>query len=100
MAGDTASPRSRCVAILAPARKHLWPVVRDDVYQEFTYVSHAVHPGPLPPDAGSDIFASRSGCSRIGTGYVVGALPTVCCLPAVARRVRVMGHPVTSPGGA
>lgn len=81
MAGDTASPCARCFAVLAPAHKHLRPVVRDDVYQEFTFVSHAVHPCPLPPDAGSDILASRSECSLAGQDTLSERFPRFVAYP-------------------
>ena len=89
MAGDWAAPAPAALPILAAAQKHLRPVVPDDVYREFTYVSHAVHSCPLPPDAGSETVSSRfrppsfEGRIRCRRAYD-------------PPRVRVMGHPVTS----
>ena len=31
--------------LLVQALQHLWPVLRNDVYQQFTYVSHTIQPG-------------------------------------------------------
>jgi hypothetical protein len=53
---------ARCIAVLATARKHLRPLLNNDVYRGFTFVSHAVHPCPSPPDAGRYVLSSRSGC--------------------------------------
>jgi len=38
---------ARYSAILAQACQHLRLVYRNDVYQAFTYVDHAIHPGSL-----------------------------------------------------
>jgi len=67
--------------------------------REFTYVDHAVHPCPSPLDASRLTVPSRF-WSPFRAGYFVGALPTDRYLTAVARSVRVMEHPVMSPGGA
>lgn len=60
------SPDARCGAIVAPACQHVWPVVPDDVYQEFASARHALHPRPSLPCAGSYVRASRSGRPEMG----------------------------------
>lgn len=46
----------------------LWLVRVDDVYQEFAYANHIVHPGPFPPDAGRYTSASRFQCQPYSCG--------------------------------
>lgn len=60
--------------VLGQAGKHLRPVTFDDVYREFTYVHHAIHSGPSPPDAGRYTIASRFLVLPKGHGYVVRGL--------------------------
>ena len=35
--------------LLVQASQRLWLAGSYDVYQQFTWVSHAIHPGPRPP---------------------------------------------------
>ena len=51
---------------------------------------------PLPLDARRYTRPSRFGRQPRGCRYIVRGLSTVCCLPAVPRRVLVMGHQVRS----
>ena len=52
--------------------------------------------GPRRLDAGSCIVTSRFRCRSFDRRYVVGALSTGRCLPAVAPRVLIMGDEVRS----
>ena len=52
--------------------------------------------GPHRLDAGRYIVASRFRCRSFDRRYVVGALSTGRCLPAVAPRVLIMGDEVRS----
>ena len=73
MAEEVVTSAPAALPFLATANQHLWPLVIDDVYREFTSVSHIGHPCPLPPDAGSETTPSRFGPS-FRTGYFVGGL--------------------------
>ena len=48
--------------------KHHQPVRPDDVYREFTFVSHAIHHSPSTPDAGVYAFPSRLGRPSCDSG--------------------------------
>src|SRR6202166_5287374 len=52
--------------------------------------------GPHRLDAGRCIVTSRFRCRSFDRRYVVGALSTGRCLPAVAPRVLIMGDEVRS----
>lgn len=47
--GEVPSLLAHHVAFLAQACQHLWLVRFNDVYREFAYANHAVHPSPLLP---------------------------------------------------
>src|SRR5580700_477590 len=95
MTGDAAAPVPAALPFLVAARKHLGPFAANDDYREFTYVGHAVHASPLPPDAGSETGSSQFRPS-LRTGYVVRVLLTGHYFAAITRSVRVMEHPVMS----
>ena len=75
MKGECKAPLPAALPILAQAYQRLWPVLTDDVYREFTYISHAGHSCPLPPRrwqlpttsriagpvSGQDTFSESSG---------------------------------------
>ena len=81
---------------LAQASQHLWLVAFHDVYREFTYVHHTIHPGPLSPDAGRYTVPSRFGCQSGDWGAVVRGLWTARDLAAVPRRILLMEQQVWS----
>jgi hypothetical protein len=89
-------PCTRYGALLAQAEKHLWPVASDDVYREFTYVHHTIHPGPSPPDAGRYTVPSRFGCQSNDCGSFVRGLLTARYLAAIPRRILLMEQQVWS----
>ena len=89
-------PCARSSALLAQASQHLWLVLYHDVYQEFTYVHHTLHPAPSPPDAGRYTVSSRFGCQSGDCGYVVRGHLTARYLAAVPRRILLMEQQVWS----
>jgi hypothetical protein len=76
---------TRYSAILAQASQHLWLVPVDDVYQEFTYVHHTIHPAPSPPDAGRYTATSRFWCQSMTVGTLSGG---------IRQRVTLLPYPV------
>src|SRR5712691_12642831 len=82
--------------LLAQASQHLWLVNFDDVYREFTWVHHTIHPGPSPPDAGRYTVPSRFGCQSGDCGYRVRRRCTGRYLPAHLRRILLMEQQVWS----
>ena len=89
-------PCARYSAILAQACQHLWLVPVDDVYQEFTYVHHTIHPAPSPPDAGRYTVPSRFGCQSGDCGCLVRGHSTARYLAALPRRILLMEQQVWS----
>src|SRR5262245_4286381 len=89
-------PCARYSALLAQACQHLWLVLYHDVYQEFTYVHHTIHPAPSPPDAGRYTLSSRFGCQSHDCGYCVRGHWTARYLAAVPRRILLMEQQVWS----
>jgi hypothetical protein len=63
-------PCTRSSAFLAQAWQHLWLVAHHDVYREFAYAHHTMHPAPSPPDAGRDTIPSRFRCQSVTVGTV------------------------------
>jgi len=89
-------PCTRYGALLAQADKHLWLVAFYDVYREFTYVHHTIHPVPSPLDASSYTVPSRLWCQSKDCGYFVRGLLTARYLAAVPRRILLMEQQVWS----
>src|SRR5713101_3056423 len=87
-------PCTRYGAILAQASQHLWLVPVDDVYREFTYVNHTIHPAPSPPDAGRYTAPSRLWRQPGDCGYCVRGHLTARYLAAVPRRILLMEQQV------
>src|ERR1700694_361538 len=88
--------RGPSVPTAREACKHLRFPVIDDAFENlhtFTVLSTL---GPHRLDAGRYIVASRFRCRSFDRGYVVRALSTGRCLPAVAPRVLIMGDKVRS----
>src|SRR5215831_16687493 len=56
--------------LLAQAWQHLRLVAHHDVYREFAYAHHALHPAPSPPDAGRYTVPSRFRCQSMTVGTV------------------------------
>jgi hypothetical protein len=87
---------TRCVASLAQASQHLWPVRRNDALIEGSHM--LAMPSTLAPcrlDAGSETVSSRFR-SSLRTGYVVRVLRTARCLTALPRRVLAVERQVAS----
>ena len=76
------------------ACKHLRLPVIDDAVESLHMLTVLSTLGPHRLDAGRYIVASRFRCRSFDRRYVVGALSTGRCLPAVAPRVLVMGDEV------
>jgi hypothetical protein len=89
-------PCTRSSALLAQACQHLRLVAHHDVYREFTYVHHTIHPAPSPPDAGRYTLPSRFECQSGDCGYRVRRLCTGRYLPAHLRRILLMEQQVWS----
>jgi hypothetical protein len=89
-------PCTRSSALLAQACQHLRLVAHHDVYREFTYVHHTIHPAPSPPDAGRYTVPSRFKCQSGDCGYRVRRLCTGRYLPAHLRRILLMEQQVWS----
>jgi hypothetical protein len=64
--------------------------------EEFTYVHHAIHPAPSPPDAGRDTAASRLWCQSGDCGCLVRGHSTARYLAALPRRILLMEQQVWS----
>ena len=78
------------------AYKHLRLPVIDDAFESLHMLTVPSTRGPHRLDAGRYIVTSRFRCRSFDRRYVVGALSTGRCLPAVAPRVLVMGDEVRS----
>ena len=78
------------------AYKHLRLPVIDDAFESLHMLTVPSTLGPHRLDAGRYIVTSRFRCRSFDRRYVVGALSTGRCLPAVAPRVLVMGDEVRS----
>jgi hypothetical protein len=94
--GRNGSPHTRCVAVLAQATQHLWPVRRNDAFIEDSPL--LAMPPTLAPcrlDAGRETLPSRFEPS-FRTGYVVRVLRTACYLAALPRRVLAVESQVAS----
>jgi hypothetical protein len=76
------------------ACKHLRLPVIDDAIESLHMLTVLSTLGPHRLDAGRYIVASRFRCRSFDRRYVVGALSTGRCLPAVAPRVLIMGDEV------
>jgi len=59
MTGEQEAPVPAALPFWPRPVKHLEPARLNDVHREFAYASHAVHPRPSPPEAGSYALASR-----------------------------------------
>ena len=78
------------------AYKHLRLPVIDDAFKSLHMLTVPSTLGPHRLGAGRYIITSRFRCRSFDRRYVVGALSTGRCLPAVAPRVLVMGDEVRS----
>jgi len=86
--------RGHSVPTAREACKHLRLPVIDDAIESLHMLTVLSTLGPHRLDAGRYIVASRFRCRSFDRRYVVGALSTGRCLPAVAPRVLVMGDEV------
>jgi hypothetical protein len=89
-------PCTRSSALLAQAWQHLRLVAHHDVYREFAYAHHTLHPAPSPPDAGRYTVPSRFRCQSGDCGYRVRRRCTGRYLPAHLRRILLMEQHVWS----
>src|SRR5258707_3505114 len=78
------------------ACKHLRLPVIDDAFENLHMLTVLSTLGPHRLDAGRCTVTSRFRCRSFDRRYVVGALSTGRCLPAVAPRVLIMGDEVRS----
>jgi hypothetical protein len=76
-------PCTRSSAFLAQAWQHLWLVAHHDVYREFAYAHHTMHPAPSPPDAGRDTVPSRFRCQSVTVGTVSAGFVRVVTFPHI-----------------
>src|SRR5215467_6058749 len=88
--------RGASVPTAGEAYKHLRLPVIDDAFESLHMLTVPSTLGPHRHDAGRYIITSRFRCRSFDRRYVVGALSTGRCLPAVAPRVLVMGDEVRS----
>src|ERR1700732_690979 len=88
--------RGPSVPTAREACKHLWLPVIDDASENLPMLTVLSTLGPHRLDAGRYIVTSRFRCRSFDRRYVVGALSTGRCLPAVAPRVLIMGDEVRS----
>ena len=86
--------RGHSVPTAREACKHLRLPVIDDAIESLHMLTVLSTLGPHRLDAGRCIVTSRFRCRSFDRRYVVGALSTGRCLPAVAPRVLVMGDEV------
>jgi hypothetical protein len=91
-----ARPYTRYSALLAQASQHLRLVSSYDVYREFTYVHHTIHPAPSPLDASRYAVPSRFRRQSGDCGYFVRGHLTARYLAAVPRRILLMEQQVWS----
>ena len=89
-------PCTRYSAFLAQAYQHLGLGAHHDVYREFTYVHHTIHPAPTPPDASRGTLPSRFRYQSGDCGYCVRGHLTARYLAAVPRRILLMEQQVWS----
>src|SRR5260370_42097867 len=78
------------------ACRHLRLPVIDDAFENWHMLTVLSTLGLHRLDAGRYIVTSRFPCRSFDRRYVVGALSTGRCLPAVAPRVLIMGDEVRS----
>src|SRR5258707_13263721 len=88
--------RGYSVPTAREACKHLRLPVIDDAVESLHGLTVFSTLGRHRLDAGRYIVASRFRCRSFDRRYVVGALSTGRCLPAVAPRVLIMGDEVRS----
>src|SRR5258707_15055355 len=88
--------RRTSVPTAREACKHLRLPVSDDAFENLHMLTVLSTLGPHRLDAGRCIVTSRFRCRSFDRRYVVGALSTGRCLPAVAPRVLIMGDEVRS----
>src|SRR5450755_1653362 len=88
--------RRTSVPTAREACKHLRLPVSDDAFENLHMLTVLATLGPHRLDAGRCIVTSRFRCRSFDRRYVVGALSTGRCLPAVAPRVLIMGDEVRS----
>src|SRR5580692_2493511 len=88
--------RGPSVPTAREACKHLRLPVIDDAIENLHMLTVLSTLGPHHLDAGRCIVTSRFRCRSFDRRYVVGALSTGRCLPAVAPRVLIMGDGVRS----
>ena len=86
--------RGHSVPTAREACKHLRLPVIDDAIESLRMLTVLSTLGPHRLDAGRYIVTSRFRCRSFDRRYVVGALSTGRCLPAVAPRVLIMGDEV------
>jgi hypothetical protein len=89
-------PGTHYSAFLAQAYQYLWLAAFYDVYREFTYVHHTIHPAPTPLDTSRDTIPSRFRRPPKGCGYHVRGHLTARYLAAVPRRILSMEQQVWS----
>src|SRR6266851_6785139 len=88
--------RGPSVPTAEEAYKHLRLPVIDDACENLHILTVLSTLGPHRLDAGRCTVTSRFRCRSFDRRYVVGALSTGRCLPAVAPRVLIMGDEVRS----
>ena len=76
-------PCTRYSALLAQASQHLGLVAHHDVYREFAYAHHTIHPAPSPPDAGRYTIPSRFRCQSVTVGTVSEGSARVVTFPHI-----------------
>jgi hypothetical protein len=76
-------PCTRYGALLAQAWQHLWLGAHHDVYREFAYAHHTIHPAPSPPDAGRYTVPSRFRCQSVTVGTVSAGSVRVVTFPHI-----------------
>src|ERR1700694_5788941 len=88
--------RGPSVPTAREACKHLRLPVIDDAFENLHMLTVLSTLGLRRLDAGRYIVTSRFRCRSFDRRYVVGALSTGRCLPAVAPRVLILGDEVRS----